>query len=73
MILYRVRVIIWYFKATFKQYFNYIVAVSFNGGGNRSARKKPPKKSLTALSYNVVSSTPRLSEIRTHNASGYMQ
>jgi hypothetical protein len=32
-----------------QQYFNYIVAVSFIGGGNRSTRRKPPtcRKSLT--------------------------
>jgi hypothetical protein len=32
-----------------KQYFSYIVAVSFIGGGNRSTRRKPPtcRKSLT--------------------------
>jgi hypothetical protein len=28
------------FNATFKQYFSYIVAVSFIGGGNWSARRK---------------------------------
>ena len=26
----------------FQQYFSYIVAVSFNGGGNQNARRKPP-------------------------------
>jgi len=26
----------------FQQYFSYIVAVSFIGGGNRSNRRKPP-------------------------------
>jgi hypothetical protein len=38
----------------FQQYFSYI------GGGNWSTRRKPPtcRKSLTNLSYNVVSSTP---------------
>jgi len=30
------------FNATFKQYFSYIVEVSFIGGGNRSTRRKPP-------------------------------
>jgi len=45
------------------------VAVSFIGGGNR---RKPPTchKSLSNLSNNVVSSTPRLSGIQTHNVSG---
>jgi hypothetical protein len=49
-----------------KQYFSYIVTVSFLGGGNRSTQRKPPTK----LSHNVVSSTTRLSGIRTHNISG---
>jgi hypothetical protein len=33
----------------FQQFFSYIVAVSFIGGGNRSTRRKPPtcRKSLT--------------------------
>jgi hypothetical protein len=57
----------------FQQYFSYIVAVSFIGGGNRSTRRKPQtcRKSLRqTLSHNVVSITPRLSWIRTHNVSG---
>jgi hypothetical protein len=35
------------------------------GGGNRSIRRKPPtcRKSLTSLSHNVISSTPRLIDI----------
>ena len=35
----------------FQQYFSYIVAVNFIGGGNQSTRKKPPtcRKSLTNL------------------------
>ena len=49
----------------------YILAVSFIGGGNWSTQRKPltHRKSLTK-SHNVVSSTPRMSEIRTHNVSG---
>ena len=49
-----------------------IVAISFIGGGNWSARRKPQTchKSLTNLSHNVVSSTPRLRKIWTHNVSG---
>ena len=35
------------------------MAVSFIGGGNQSTQRKPP--------YNVVSSKPRLSGIRTQN------
>jgi len=36
-------------ECLFKQYFRYIVVVSFIGGGNRSTRRKPPTchKSLT--------------------------
>ena len=35
----------------FQQYFSYIVAVSFIGGGNQSTQRKPPnyRKSLTNL------------------------
>jgi len=37
------------FKRYFQQYFSYIVAVSFIGGGNWSTRRKPLmcRKSLT--------------------------
>ena len=44
----------------FQQYFSYIVAVSFIGGGNQSTRRKPTTrhKSLTNLAHNVASSTP---------------
>ena len=54
----------------FQQYFSYIIAVSFIGGGNRSNRRKPPicRKSQT-LSHNVVLSSLRLSVVRTHNVS----
>ena len=40
----------------FQQYFSYIVAVSFSGGGNRSTWRKPPtfRKSITNLSHNVA-------------------
>jgi hypothetical protein len=41
------------FKDHFQQYFRYIVAVSFIGGGNQSTQIKPP------TCCNVVSSTPR--------------
>ena len=48
------------FNATFQEYFNYIVVVSFIGGVNRSTRGKLPtfRKSLI-LSHNVVSSKSR--------------
>jgi hypothetical protein len=54
-----------------QQYFGYIVTVSLIGGGIRTTRRKPPtcRKSLKTLSHNVVSSTPRLSGIGTHNVS----
>jgi len=39
----------------FQQYFSYIVAVSFIGGGNLSTRRKPPtcRKSLTNF-YHIM-------------------
>ena len=45
----------------FQQYFSYIVAVSFIGGGNQSTRRKPPtfRKSLSNLSHTAASSTLR--------------
>jgi hypothetical protein len=43
----------------FQQYFSYIVAVSYNGGGNRSTWRKhrPVASHLQTLSHNVVSSS----------------
>ena len=41
------------------------MAASFNGGGNRSTWRKLP--TCRNLYHNVVSSTTRLSQIRTHN------
>jgi hypothetical protein len=46
-----------------QQYFSYIMAFSFVGGGNLSTRRKP--QTLTDL----VSRTPHLSGIQTHNVS----
>ena len=42
-------------------YFNYILAVTFIGGGNRNKRKPTELPQITdkALSHNVVSSTSR--------------
>ena len=37
--------------------------------GNQSSQRKPVASHLQTLSHNVESSTPRLSEIRTHNVS----
>ena len=55
----------------FQQYFSYILTVSFIGGGTWNIRRKPLTchKSLTKLSHNVVSNTPQMSGIRTHNIS----
>jgi hypothetical protein len=49
---------------SFQQYFNYIVAASFIGGGNRNTRRKP----LTNLLNNVVHLV--MSGIQTHTVSG---
>jgi hypothetical protein len=49
---------------SFQQYFNYIVAASFIGGGNRNTRRKP----LTNLLNNVVHLA--MSGIQTHTVSG---
>jgi hypothetical protein len=51
------------------------VAVSFIGGGNRTTRRKPltfRKIMKIFIPHDVLSSTPLLSEIRTHNISGGM-
>jgi hypothetical protein len=47
------------------------VPVNFIGGGNRSTRENhlPAASHLQTLSHNFVSSTPRLSRIRTHKFS----
>jgi len=56
----------------FHQYLGYIVAVSFMGGGNRRAREShwPAASHWQTLSHKVVSSTPHLIGIPTHNVSG---
>ena len=61
-----------WFIVFFQQYFSYIMAVSFIGGANRRTRRKPAtcRKSWQTLSHNVVSSTPRLNGILSHNVSG---
>ena len=41
----------------FQQYYCYILAVSFIGGGNRSTQRKP--LSLQSASHNVESDKPR--------------
>jgi hypothetical protein len=40
-------------KRHFQQYFSYIVAVSFIGGGNRTIQRKPQ-----TLSHHVLSTPP---------------
>jgi hypothetical protein len=45
------------FRCPFQQYFSYIVAVSFIGGGSRRTLRKPPtcRKSLTnSITYNIL-------------------
>jgi len=57
------------FNATlFQQYFSYIMSVSFIDRGNH----RPTASHWQTLSHNVVSSTPRLSVIRTHNVNADM-
>ena len=49
------------------------MAVSFTGGGNWSVHRenhRPVASHCQTLLHNVVSSSSRLSGIRTHNASG---
>ena len=53
----------------FQQYFSYIMAISIIGlvpGENH----RPPASHWQTLSHNVISSTPCVSGIRTHNVSG---
>jgi hypothetical protein len=56
----------------FQQYLCYFVAVSFIDGGNWSTRRKPPTRctSLTNFINIIISSTPRLMEVRTRKVSG---
>ena len=41
LLIFNIRTLMGIFKLFFQQFFNYIVAVSFIGGGNRSIRRKP--------------------------------
>ena len=50
----------------FQQYFSYTVAVSFIGGENH----RPAASQTNFISHNDISSTPRLSGIRTRNIRG---
>ena len=56
----------------FQQYFSYIVAVIFIGGGNRSTGENhlPATSHWQTLSHNVVLSTPHRGGIQTYNVSG---
>ena len=59
------------FNATFNNISVILLRSVLLKGGNWSTQKKPQpcRKLLTNLSHNVVSSTPRQSEIRSHNVS----
>jgi len=60
----------WYNICHFQQYFSYIVAVCFIGGGNWSTRRKPPtcRKTLTNF-YHIMLYRVHLAMngVRTHN------
>jgi hypothetical protein len=55
------------FNATFQQYFSYIVAVSFIGGGNWNTRRKPPTccKTLTNFMTIIKRSKGRITSTET--------
>jgi hypothetical protein len=51
----------WCFNATFNQYFSYIMATSFIGGGSRSFRREPPtmgKQPVNCITCGCESSAP---------------
>ena len=55
-------------KRHFQQYFSYIVAVSFTGGGNQCAWRKPDTDKLYHIMlYGVYFA---MNGARTHNSSG---
>ena len=56
----------------FQQYFGYIVAVSFIGGGNLvpGENHRPAVSHWQTLSHNVVLSTPRHEKGSNHNFNG---
>ena len=60
-------VMVMVFNATLKKYSSYIVAVSLivGGTGVPAENHRPAVSHWQALSHNLVSSTPHLSEFRT--------
>ena len=59
-------------NATYNNIFSYIMAVSFIGWGDRSTwgNHWHVGSHWQTLSHNVVSGTPAMSRIQTHNVSG---
>jgi hypothetical protein len=61
---------LWVRVVVFNATFNYISVISRRSVSLLEETTDLPRITVKTLSHNVVSSTPRLSGIRTHNASG---